>query len=297
MRSPSYFFNVSTFTLDLGRLTLQERFRSALCDASRLKNVSTFQLFNFSTFIIALAMMMSCNTISEDERLIYVKQPDAKRTVLIEDFTGQKCINCPNAADKIAQLKKDYGHNIIAVGIHSGPLAVYSRGKILGLRTAEGDEYYNHWNIQEEPTGYINRTGEISTIDKWDKLVREAIEQTTPVTMNIYGEVNEETREIHFFVRTLTNKTIDAKLQLWVTESGITAQQAMPDGSNNSDYVHNHVFRTSINGTWGTDLKLQEYQDVTQEFTFQVPQEWVMNNLSIVAFIYDETGVLQACEM
>ena len=95
---------------------------------------------------IALAMMIACVTacsnIAEDERLIYVKPADAQRKVLIEDFTGQRCINCPNAADKIEQLKEEYGTSIIAVGIHSGPLAVFSRGKILGLRTEEGDAYY-----------------------------------------------------------------------------------------------------------------------------------------------------------
>lgn len=246
--------------------------------------------------LITAALLLACNNISEDERFIYVKQPDAKRAVLIEDFTGQRCINCPNAAEKIEQLKAEYGASVIAVGIHSGPLAVFTKGRILGLRTEEGDTYYDHWNIQEEPTGYINRTGAISTIDKWDALVREAIQKPTPVTLEAHVIFNETTREAYIQVTASSNTSLDAKLQLWLTESGITAQQAMPDGSNNPDYVHNHVFRTSLNGTWGTDLHLTEGDNVIQECSYQVPEEWNTNQLSVVAFIYDDSGILQVCE-
>ena len=240
--------------------------------------------------------MTACSNIGEDERFIYVKQPDAKRAVLIEDFTGQRCINCPKAAEKIEQLKAEYGQSIIAVGIHSGPLAVFSRGRILGLRTEEGDAYYEHWSIQEEPTGYINRTGAISTIDKWDALVREAIQKPTPVTLEAVAYIDENTRELSIQIMASSNKSLDTKLQIWLTESGITAQQAMPDGSNNPDYVHNHVFRASVNGTWATDLHLSEGDDVLKEFTYQVPQEWDADNMDLVAFVYDDSGVLQVCE-
>lgn len=261
-----------------------------------MRSPSYFFTFNVSTFLIALVMLSACSSVSEDERFIYVPQPDVKRAVLIEDFTGQRCINCPNAAEKIEQLKKNYPGSIVAVGIHSGPLAVFSRGKILGLRTEEGDAYYDHWNIQEEPTGYINRTGAISTIDKWDALVREAIQQTTPVALEASALIDASTRELSVQVKASSNKSLEAKLQLWLTESGIVAQQAMPDGSNKSDYVHNHVFRGSINGTWGTPLKLQEGVYVNSDFTFQVPQDWVIDNLDVVAFVYDDSGVLQVCE-
>lgn len=262
-----------------------------------MRSPSYFFTLHFSLFIIAMAMIAACSNISEAERLIYVKPADVQRKVLIEDFTGQRCINCPNAADKIEQLKEEYGEsNIIAVGIHSGPLAVFSRGKILGLRTEEGDAYYEHWGIQEEPTGYINRTGAISTIDKWDALVRETIQKSTPVTLEATTLFTADTKELYIQVIASTNTTLDAKLQLWLTESGITAQQAMPDGSNNPDYLHNHVFRASVNGTWGSDLHMSEGEIVIKEFTCQVKEEWNVENMCLVAFIYNDSGVLQAYE-
>ena len=83
-------------------------------------------LRSYIYYIMCLCLLLlGCDRISEAERLVYEKPEPARRVVLIEDFTGQRCKNCPNAADKIEQLKKEYGEeNIIAVGIHSGPLAV-----------------------------------------------------------------------------------------------------------------------------------------------------------------------------
>lgn len=98
----------------------------------------------------------SCDTVGENDRLIYVKPAEVKRCVLLEDFTGQRCINCPNAADVIAQLQEQYGEdNVIAVGIHGGPLAVNSNGKVTGLRTATGDEYYAAAGSPSLPAGRV----------------------------------------------------------------------------------------------------------------------------------------------
>ena len=67
--------------------------------------------------------LSSCSDLDEQERFVYIKPADAARKVLIEDFTGQRCPNCPKATDEIHHLQETYGEdNIIAVGIHSGCL-------------------------------------------------------------------------------------------------------------------------------------------------------------------------------
>ena len=57
----------------------------------------------------AVMLLASCDNISEDERFIYVKPADVKRRVLIEDFTGQRCVNCPAAHEEIDRLQEQYG--------------------------------------------------------------------------------------------------------------------------------------------------------------------------------------------
>ena len=53
--------------------------------------------------------MAACSHIAEDEQLIEVAVDDMPtneimRNVLLEDFTGQRCVNCPKAAEIIHQL-------------------------------------------------------------------------------------------------------------------------------------------------------------------------------------------------
>ena len=63
-----------------------------------------------------LLLCISCSNISEEERLIEVQPslpetPDVTvmRRVLIEDFTGQRCVNCPTATQTISDLQQAYG--------------------------------------------------------------------------------------------------------------------------------------------------------------------------------------------
>ena len=78
---------------------------------------------------MAAMMAVGCDEVDENDRLIYVKPQAVGRNVLIEDFTGQRCVNCPNASEEIARLQREYGADtVIAVGIHSGPFSKSVRG-------------------------------------------------------------------------------------------------------------------------------------------------------------------------
>ena len=246
---------------------------------------------------LGLACLAACTGISEDERYIYVPPVQSAHAVLIEDFTGQRCINCPNAALEIEKLKEQYGADtIIAVGIHSGPLAVYSKGNVLGLRTEEGDEYYEHWKIEQEPMGYINRRGTPATLDQWGTLVREAIQVPTDLKLTLAAVKDSLDNKLHVHLTVVNGDPINGRLQLWLTESNITALQMMPDGTANQSYVHNHVFRRSINGTWGQDYVAAQGEIRDLDFDCELDETWKPENLAVVAFIESANGVEQVVE-
>ena len=72
--------------------------------------------------LAALVMAVACDEVSTDERLTYVEPPEVGRAVLIEDYTGQYCVNCPRATEEIERLVEQYGDSVVvAVAIHSGP--------------------------------------------------------------------------------------------------------------------------------------------------------------------------------
>ena len=241
-------------------------------------------------------LFISCTTIDESDRYVYVPVASSSRAVLIEDFTGQRCVNCPNAAEEIERLKKEYGtDSIIAVGIHGGEFAIYSNAKFLGLRTEEGDEYYKHWGVEQQPIGMVNRRGGLSTVDNWFKLVNEAIKQPTDIRFELTPVLMENGR-LNVCLNIIGGEPIDANLQLWLTESNIVALQKMPDGTTNQNYVHNHVFRRSINGTWGEPYKSAQGEIRYLEFECELDETWKPENLSVVAFIYGDKGVEYVAE-
>ena len=241
-------------------------------------------------------LFISCTTIDESDRYVYVPVASSSRAVLIEDFTGQRCVNCPNAAEEIERLKKEYGtDSIIAVGIHGGEFAIYSNAKFLGLRTEEGDEYYKHWGVEQQPIGMVNRRGGLSTVDNWFKLVNEAIKQPTDIRFELTPVLMENGR-LNVCLNIIGGEPIDANLQLWLTESNIVALQKMPDGTTNQNSVHNHVFRRSINGTWGEPYKSAQGEIRYLEFECELDETWKPENLSVVAFIYGDKGVEYVAE-
>jgi hypothetical protein len=242
-----------------------------------------------------VTLLTSCDNIDEADRLIYVKPADVSRCVLIEDFTGQKCVNCPKATDVIEALQKQYGADtIIAVGIHSGPLGFYTKGDKLGLSTKTGDEYYSAWNIEQQPMGLVDRVGGALLHTNWATAVHDELQKKAPVSIAIDNTYNESDSTVSIKVNTLgISGSTTGKLQLWAIEDSIVAMQMMPDGSLNSTYIHNHVFRTAINGTWGDDFSTNEGETKTASYSLKIDKLWKPEHVSIIAFVYNDSGVQQ----
>ena len=240
-------------------------------------------------------ILASCDHISEDERLIYEKPEPAQRVVLLEDFTGQRCTNCPRATDVIEQLQETYGSSIVAVGIHGGPLAFAGSAKIVGLKTATGDEYFNHWNLEYQPVGLVNRHAPVN-YPEWAAEVKE--ELTKPAPLRLDGTVFIEDGVMTIQLQAEgTDGTVTGKLQVWLLEDGIQTLQLMPDGTANQEYIHNHVFRIAVNGTWGEDFSIKEGEIVERLMTQALEPNWNQEQLSIVAFVYNDGGVQQAVKL
>ena len=77
------------------------------------------KLFNTILVLAATILIVACDEVSLDKRLTYVEPPEVSRAVLIEDYTGQYCVNCPRATEEIERLVEEYGDTtVIAVAIH-----------------------------------------------------------------------------------------------------------------------------------------------------------------------------------
>lgn len=264
---------------------------------------ATAPLLRLLALVLLVLHAASCSHIADDERLIYVKPADVARRVLIEDFTGQRCINCPIATLEIEKLQEQYGpDNVIAVGIHSGPLGFKGSATLTGLATDLGDAYYSHWAISYQPSGMVNRTGKQDYL-QWSAQVRELIQQQAAADIGISCSYDDATRTARAAITVLaTSGHTEGKLQVWAVEDSIVAMQLRynevdkPTSGQLQDrnYVHNHVLRSAVNGTWGDDLSLAEGQTVGKDYTFTADSTWRPEKLWVVAFVYNDQGVVQA---
>ena len=53
------------------------------------------------SLLVASAALAGCSGIDSDDRYITAESVTPQRAVLVEDFTGQNCVNCPAAHETI----------------------------------------------------------------------------------------------------------------------------------------------------------------------------------------------------
>lgn len=250
----------------------------------------------FSLAVLAMTVgLASCDNIAEGDRLVYVAPVEVNKNVLIEDFTGQTCRNCPEATEAIHELQETYGKSkVIAVGLYSGKFGQKADGTLLPLTTETGNYYYNQWNVEAQPCLNIDRLGLTSDNAILKTRVVDALQGKTSVTITPTASYDDATKQANISVDVMSSVTVaDAKLQVWILEDSIVSPQVMPTGKTNKQYVHNHVFRTTVTDRDGKALTLEANKLIDESFTVAIPDSWVTKNLSVVVFVFNAEGVKQ----
>ena len=239
----------------------------------------------------------ACSDVAEDERFEYVEPAEVAKRVLIEDFTGQRCINCPNGAAAIEQIQKDYGSdNVIAVGLYSGPLGRLPNGTPLPLYTEDANWYYEQRGVSMQPTAQVDRGGLMTDVNTWATAVRDRIQQQAQVLLEASCSYDEASRNVDIMVEADGLADVSGKLQVWLVEDNIISLQMMPGNITNQEYVHNHVFRATVNNREGDDISMINGERVTRTFSYAISDDWKQEDMSVVVFIFNDSGVLQAAK-
>ncbi len=246
--------------------------------------------------LLTITTFVACDKIDENERYTELPPVEVNRNVLIEDFTGQNCPNCPKAHDVAAALMKQYQGAVITVGIHAGPFAYLEDSRSFPtFKTADGDVYADAAGITDYPSGVINRTGGVKDPSEWADYVSAELQKATTLEIELNPVCNPEKTEITIQTKVNGTSRIDGKLQIWITESGIVSRQK--NGSVwNKEYVHNHIYRAAVNGVGGESAVIKPFTPVEYEHKCAVREHWDVANLAVVAFVYNDGGVAQVVE-
>ena len=144
-----------------------------------------------------------------------------------------------------------------------------------------------------QPWVIFNRkTSPDSHYNNWAAMVGTIISEKANLSVKIANAYDAATRTLTTTVGADgVNGTVNGKLQVWIVEDGVKALQMMPDGSANKEYVHNHVFRAAVNGTWGEDVTVKEGETTTKQYSYVLPEAWDADKIAVVAFVYNDGGV------
>ena len=247
------------------------------------------------------------------------------KNILIEDFTGHLCQNCPDAARELEAIHDLYGSQIIGLALHVGstfarPYPLSQPKFTYDFRTKWGEELDGFFNISDAglPKGMINRIDYPGDHRKnkgqWLASVQQELDKEVVFGLNITSSFDGNNSIIDISTDALKNITGDYKLVVCLTENEITNWQK--DGViEDENYIHNHVLRSLITSAWGDDVSLstnisngESYThnysvnladlenfniDYSNNTLFQGNGEsggWNQNNISILAYIYDNSN-------
>ncbi|PID88747.1 MAG: hypothetical protein CSB02_01135 [Bacteroidia bacterium] len=228
----------------------------------------------------------------------------ANKKVLIEDFTGHKCPNCPKGHEKLHKLIEAYGDtNVFGVSIHAGFYAKPKKPPFdYDFRTEAGNTYNETFQPPAYPSGLVNRkeynSSLVHDIGVWGTIASAVVTETSPVNIKVEATSNNNTLSGNVELSFIDKLQENVKLQIFVTEDSIVKPQVTPTGEE-ENYVHMHVLRGAVNGTWGEDLPQASYaanDTATISFSnYALGADWKPQHLHVLAFLYntDTKEVLQ----
>ena len=251
---------------------------------------------------------------SNDSSVIY-------KNVMVEDYTGAACGNCPPAASELDTLIALYGSRIVPISVNAGPsFAVPQPTYTQNLQCSVADAYDAFFNMSNtgNPCGMVNRKGtplssKYLLFAQWPSITQSIVLQDTAyiklsVTINKFDTAS---RSLNITVTSQFLKALSGAYNLVVllTQDSIIGPQKSGTSGVLHTYAHRFVLRDAINSTWGDTLVTNGSslnQTITKTYTYNVntsypPTGTTSNQMgvpatpcnfkhcSVVAYVYNAT--------
>lgn len=259
---------------------------------------------------LAISLLTACEVIAlgDHDKVIFTPSDpsDVKRTSILIEFTGWQCVFCPTAAEEAHRLKEQYGENLVVVAMHpkSNQFTNYGKNEKLNFTCPEADSIYVKMGgtaTTEFPKGNLNMVkdetnGYFHKWENWGTLVSQAYAAPKPVVLSQEAYcIDTNTVFIAVDITNLDSLTMDATLQVWLTEDNVIGSQKKPEGTD-KEYAHNHLMRASISPLWGEQLPIDAHMTQQVVYEYTLPEKVKKENCNIVALVSVNGEVIQANE-
>jgi hypothetical protein len=281
--------------------------------------------FLFLPIFVVLALFTSCDYVDDPTEDTNTGGggggggPDTtlamKRDILLMDFTGHQCSNCPNAAVTAEGIYEDYPEQVTVLAVHPDlqGLSTPVDGDpgdpfVTDFRTPIGIQLQNQYDIQFMPIGVVSGM-EIDgsywmSVGNWRSTVESVIDDPKIAEIDITLDYDSTSRSLNISTSTETIEEWDGMYTLSVVmvedsvvdwqKNGTGGQPSDPNYpyGNIPDYVHRHVLRGAVNGTGGTGLVTTDQitspgLTFDEDFSHSVSEEYDHSHMYVYAYVYN----------
>ncbi len=258
----------------------------------------------FFALMAAWAGFSGCDEISNPyQNAGPVTVDTTAKKVLIEEFTGFKCGNCPAAAVVAHRLKELYGSQVVLISYHVGSFAIPDKKApfTYDFRTKSGDTLDAYFGIGTNlgtPNGLINRAkfGEdlVMNQSKWEEAVKAQLALSGDVKLSLTPSWSAATRTINLDVNIeyLKDASEAQNLSVLMVEDSIVNYQKdyTKTPPEIPEYVHNAVMRGAMSGVFGEPLgtaAIKAGTKISKKFVYVIPEgkDWRPEKLRLVAMV------------
>jgi hypothetical protein len=294
-----------------------------LLEKNMKKQFSIFAGLGFTTLAI-----FSCkeqpvgidygNSLQADTSYIAAVETPQTKNYYIEEFSGVKCVNCPQGAAKLEAMSNASENidRLKIVTVHALSFATpdFNKGSKQDLRSIDGENIIKviYGGEVGKPVASFDRlsVGNVGTgnlvgaPNAWDNMLSKAKQNQPNTPVNIHlttKEVGANTYNINIKVAYTEDVSVPQYLTVYLVEDSIIDKQIEPEIEN---FVYRHVLRQSItpfNGRPILDSLNTKQAGVVYEANYQFVHEpnaenayrhkdWKMKDIHVVAFVHNATA-------
>ncbi len=232
---------------------------------------------------------------------------DQQRQVLVEEFTGVKCVNCPDGSEALKALIDQYGDQVVAVSLHAGFFSEPYSQSLYDFRTPAGDALLNFLG---SPFGYPAAIIDRKTFGGnprlhmgqglWPGAIAEQLEAPPKVKIHLELDFEEVSRELEVRATLFFENDIEGEVRIsaMITEDKVKDYQETPSGLQ-ADYEHNHILRRALTNPTGNILNEPTTAGSVfcKSFSTTISSDWKAADCKLILFVHrdsEQKEVLQA---